>query len=226
MNSETGPRSASNRWSAALVLMMLGSLLSLGGVLFSPVLTAQGGTRMVPVPLQSNLRADYSADEFALAVPGVGIDIIGSAIQDQIAAEDIPLRLSTLISDLQTAVPTVTPQNAWPGAGEATATRVFVPTRRAPVTATSAPERPSDVPPTATATLLPTDLPTRTQQPTHPSPTAEPPTAVPPTQEPPTAVPPTHVPPTSEPYPPPPPPPPPPTDIPPTPEPYPPPATP
>ena len=142
MNAETGSKRASNRWSATLALLMLCSLLCLGGVLFSPVIIAQGGTRTVPVALQSNLRADYSADEFALAIPGAGIDLIGSAIQDQISVTDAPLRLSTLISDLQTAVPTVTPQYNQP-AVEATPTRVFVPTRRGPATATSAPEHPT-----------------------------------------------------------------------------------
>ena len=205
MNAETGSKSASNRWSATLALLMLCSLLCLGGVLFSPVIIAQGGTRTVPVRLQSNLRADYSADEFALAIPGAGIDLIGSAIQDQISVTDAPLRLSTLISDLQTAVPTVTPQYNQP-AVEATPTRIFVPTRRGPATATSAPEHPTDEPREPTSTLAPTasptPLPTRTRvPPTDLPPTQVPPTAVPPTQPPPTAVPPTR-----EPYPPPPPP--------------------
>jgi hypothetical protein len=156
--------------------MLALSLVCLGGMLFGPLVFPANGMNPIPVSLHSVLRADYSADAAGMVLPAVGIGLIENAIEDQQQATDAPEQLSTIISGLLTAVPTVTPQ--FPFSPTTSATARVTPTRGVSWTATAPPSQPTHAPlpsltPSATLTATPTaSLPPRsTSTPRLPTPT-------------------------------------------------------
>src|SRR5688500_152278 len=100
----------------------------------------------VPQPLRSVLSADYSADPFADKLAGLSPELIESILRDE-AGTDAPDRLATVVSDLQTPVPTVV------NGGLPPATSTPAPSAT-PAAVGSSPTAtpPADVPPTLTAT--------------------------------------------------------------------------
>jgi hypothetical protein len=103
-----------------VVLALL--LLAASTVACMLVLASFGPRRplYVPQPLRSILFADYGADAFAENVAGVGPDLVADILQDE-APTDAPERLATVISVLQTPVPTTV--NGNPVLPTATASR-------------------------------------------------------------------------------------------------------
>jgi hypothetical protein len=146
-------------------------------MLFGPLVFPARGMNLIPVPLHSVLRADYSADAVSMALPAVGIGLIENAIEDQQRATDAPERLSTIISGLLTAVPTVTPQ--FPLSPTTSVTARVTPTRGVVVwTATAPPGQPNRTPlpsltPSVTLTATPTasSTPRNSSTPRLPTPT-------------------------------------------------------
>ncbi len=217
-----------NRWLLFFIALLLLSVLCLAMSLFYPPWWSAAGSRWIPIGMQSVLKADYSADAFVASLPQVDIGLIENAINDQPEASGQPDRMATVVGNLQTPVPTITPINFTPGAGTPTPGLAATPTlpglapTRAPsdtpvssqtasptptlnvyVTSTSTPSG-GETPSGPTSTSRP-----RTNTPLPPTATTRPPTNTPPppptnTPKPPptnTPVPPTKV------YPPPPPPP-------------------
>jgi len=212
-----------SRWLILFAAMLLLSVLCLGLSLFYPAWWSSDSSRMIPVALHSVLRADYSADAFAAALPPVSVGLIANALQDQ-ALESGPEAADRVLEGLRTPVPTITPFfSSTPGGP--TPTSVFLATWTLPPpqpTATLAGFTPAaTATPTTTLMIGPSYTPSPTQvEPTSPSKTPAPPTntpapptntpkpsptrtPVPPTN---TPIPPTNtlIPPTQPPYPPPP----------------------
>lgn len=212
----TVERRERSRWLILFAAMLLLSVLCLGLSLFYPAWWSSDSSRMIPVALHSVLRADYSADAFAAALPPVSLGLIANALQDQ-ALESSPEAADRVLEGLRTPVPTVTPFFS------STPVRL-TPTSYILATWTQPPPKPTatqaDFTPvtTATPTATFTIRPSYTPSPTPVTPVAPTKTPVPPTNTPipptNTPVPPTNTPvlPTS-------------TPIPPTQPPYPPPAT-
>jgi hypothetical protein len=172
MKTAPRPKDDSNRrWTLMLALSLTLSVVCLGLVLFSPLLSVNASVQSVPVSMQSVLKADYSSDPLTFAIPAVGLNLIQNAIQDNaIASTDDPVRLSTVINDLLTAVPTVTPQGQ-PSQGptkpvvvHSTSTPI-PPQPTNPPRASATPQATNSAVPSATHTWIP---PTATTRPTNP----------------------------------------------------------
>ena len=158
-----------------LLLILLGILLLDFLLGYRPAAAAE----VLPVSIQSNRLADYSADQISSLLPVVGMGIIEDVIKDQ-EPTDVPARVETVRVVLQTPVPTVTPSptptpttpgptdTTAPGAPTSTpappaSTPSFTSPPLPPATGTSSPTLME----TATATLDPTKVPP-TRRPTKP----------------------------------------------------------
>ena len=172
-----------------MVLLILLGILLLDFLLgYRPAAAAE----VLPVSIQSNRLADYSADQISSLLPVVGMGIIEDVIKDQ-EPTDVPARVETVRVVLQTPVPTVTPSptptpttpgptdTAAPGAPTSTpappaSTPSFTSPPLPPATGTSSPTLME----TATATLGPTEA-SPTRRPTN-TPSATPTPAITPTR--------------------------------------------
>lgn len=103
------------RWLFFFIALLLLSVLCLAMSLFYPPWWSGSGSRWIPVGLRSVLKADYSADASVASLPQVGIGLIANAINDQPEASGLPERMATVVGNLQTPVPTVTPYIFGPG---------------------------------------------------------------------------------------------------------------
>jgi hypothetical protein len=105
------------RWGSILTVIILTGICVLSLLLNYQSATA---SEMLPVSIQANEMADYSADGVSAPNPGLNIEIIEAAIKDQ-EPTNIAERLENVRANLQTAVPTVTPTRvgtSTPGPGE------------------------------------------------------------------------------------------------------------
>ena len=205
-------------WLLLLIILLGGGLLLLATARFFPALA---GLDELPYAIHSPLEADYSADFRQTPFASVNLHLLADALKDG-PGDSSGARLAVLIDNLNTPVPSITPQfssgiqplptqtsvrtTTTPGAAPATQDPSETPRLTASptptLTATGTATVPVVVPPTATsgANQPPVVLPSATRLP----PTAVPPTAVPPTQTPPpTALPRDYPPPGSTVYPPP-----------------------
>jgi hypothetical protein len=144
-----------NRWLLFFIALLMLSVLCLAMSLFYPPWWSAAGSRWIPIGMQSVLKADYSADAFVASLPQVDIGLIENAINDQPEASGQPDRMATVVGNLQTPVPTITPINFTPGAGTPTPGLAATPTLpgQAPTRA------PSDTP-VSSQTASPTPTPT------------------------------------------------------------------
>ncbi|MCL4562371.1 MAG: hypothetical protein M1281_17385, partial [Chloroflexi bacterium] len=169
MNAQAESRNDKIRDRRILFLLFLLLLLFLCA---SWMLLAAGwgaglGVGSLPVALHSVLVADYGADPFALNIPAMQAGLIGSALEDQTNTTNLPGRLATLAWNLQTPVPTVTPQF-----GQVTTTPTQTPPNLVFPTATASRATATPIDPrlTGTVTSTPSAQPTLTPTP-RPSPT-------------------------------------------------------
>jgi type II secretory pathway pseudopilin PulG len=93
-------------WLPGLIIL---GLVFLALSLFVPFSMREAGLRVVAVPLRSVLTSNYDMDPFSFRVPAVALDIIANAIGDLLTPRDITERIETLANELQTPVPTITP---------------------------------------------------------------------------------------------------------------------
>jgi hypothetical protein len=140
------------QWGSILTVLILTGICVLSLLLNYQSATA---SEMLPVSIQANEMADYSADEVSVQNPVVNMEIIEAAIKDQ-DPTNVVERIENVLTNLQTAVPTVTP------------TPIFTDT---PVPQNDQPEPPQEPqanPPQPTATPRPphTATPSKTALPT------------------------------------------------------------
>ena len=109
----TAPRPDRTRFSsggALIALLLLFGVLCLGLLLFFQENPAYRGPEFIPVGLQSDLEADYSANPGPTRLPGVDLGIIWDTISDNAPqATDLDKRREAVLANLLTPVPTVTP---------------------------------------------------------------------------------------------------------------------
>lgn len=116
-------RSSPAQEGSIIFLLLLFIFILLVLILILPLLRAN--SPWLPVAMHSILHADYSADLHPSMQAPVSIGLIGDIIQDTNPTQ-APQRLATVVSGLQSPVPTVTPYpTATPRPGE---TQVPVPT--------------------------------------------------------------------------------------------------
>lgn len=156
------------RWGSILTVIILTGICVLSLLLNYQSATA---SEMLPVSIQANEMADYSADRVSAPNPVVNIEIIEAAIKDQ-EPTNIAERLENVRANLQTAVPTVTPTRVStgttiPGGDESDSPQTNPPqaseTPGSPKTSTPS-KTPLPTINTATATKTGTAFPTNTTE--------------------------------------------------------------
>jgi hypothetical protein len=131
-----------------------------------------GQSQWLPIALHSLLQADYSADERRASLPAVQIDVVGDYINDQNVPNQ-PINLATIENNLDTPVPTVTPQSQGTvqlftatstqqsGGSNPVPSITPTPTPSQPAAVTQEPSQTSE-----TSLITPTNIPTGTHRPT------------------------------------------------------------
>lgn len=100
-------------WRMMILLVLAAGLALIAWLLFNPNRTNALGATELPVSLHSGLVANYSADLREYVVPAVRMELVEEALADAAAQEE---QVSEVLQNLETPVPTVTPQRIYPTA--------------------------------------------------------------------------------------------------------------
>lgn len=94
-------------WRMLVLLVLAAGMALIAWLLFNPNRTRALGATELPIAMHSGLTANYSADLRAYVVPAVRLDLVEEALSDAAAREE---QVDEVLQNLQTPVPTVTPQ--------------------------------------------------------------------------------------------------------------------
>ena len=114
------------RWAPefSMALLLAGGFVVLALLVLAPNYAQARLDGAQPVPLQSGLQADYSADPMDLMIQPVDIRVVEQVIKDRTTVTSLPAKQQgeTAISALQTPVYTITPTPIQPGSAAASPT--------------------------------------------------------------------------------------------------------